>query len=90
MIDVVLGAGVFEGVRPDGLSGVEGGLDVGGCRARVAWRGEVDSGVGEDGVDLVGDGLDQVAQEVRAVRRVAFSCSSTKANFEVRSIAPMR
>jgi hypothetical protein len=35
MIDIVLGAGVFEGVRPDGLSGVEGGLDVGGCRARV-------------------------------------------------------
>ena len=32
MIDIVLGAGVFEGVRPDGLPGVEGGLDVGGCR----------------------------------------------------------
>ena len=31
MIDIVLGASVFEGVRPDGLSGVEGGLDVGGC-----------------------------------------------------------
>ena len=29
MIDTVLGAGVFEGVRPDGLSGVQGGLDVG-------------------------------------------------------------
>ena len=29
MIDVVLSAGVFEGVRPDGLSGVQGGLDVG-------------------------------------------------------------
>ncbi len=28
MIDVVLGAGVFEGMRPDGLPGVEGGLDV--------------------------------------------------------------
>jgi hypothetical protein len=29
MIDTVLGAGVFGGVRPDGLSSVQGGLDVG-------------------------------------------------------------
>jgi hypothetical protein len=29
MVDVVLSAGVFEGMRPDGLSGVQGGLDVG-------------------------------------------------------------
>ena len=28
MVDVVLGAGVFEGVRPDGLSGVESRPDV--------------------------------------------------------------
>jgi hypothetical protein len=28
MVDVVLGAGVFEGVRPNGFSGVEGALDV--------------------------------------------------------------
>jgi hypothetical protein len=64
MIDIVLGAGEFEGVRPDGLTGVEGGLDVGGCRARIAWRGEVGSVVGEDGVDFVGDGGDQAAQEI--------------------------
>jgi hypothetical protein len=64
MIDVVLGAGVFEGMRPDGLSGVEGCLDVGRCRTRVARRGEVGSVIGEDGVDLVRDGGDQAAQEV--------------------------
>ena len=64
MIDVVLSAGVFEGVRPDGLSGVQGGLDVGRSRARIAWRGEVGSVVGEDGMDLVRDGGDQAAQEV--------------------------
>ena len=29
MIDIILGAGVFEGVRPDRLPGVEGGLNVG-------------------------------------------------------------
>jgi hypothetical protein len=28
VIDVVLGAGVFEGVRPNGLSGVKSRLDV--------------------------------------------------------------
>ena len=64
MIDVVLGAGVFEGVRPNGLSGVQGGLDVRRGRTRVAWGGEVGSVVGEDRVDLVGDGGDQAAQEV--------------------------
>ena len=64
MIDVVLSAGVFEGVRPDGLSGVQGGLDVGHSRARIAWRGEVGSVVGEDGMDLIRDSGDQAAQEV--------------------------
>ena len=29
VIDVVLGAGVFEGVRPNELSSLQGGLDVG-------------------------------------------------------------
>ena len=70
MIDVVLGAGVFEGVRPDRFSGVESRLDVRRGRTRVAWRGEVGSIVGEDGVDLIRDGGDQPAQEVprRAAR----------------------
>ena len=64
MIDVVLGAGIFEGVRPDRLPSLQGGLDVRGCRTRIAWCGEVGSVVGEDRVDLVGDGGDQAAQEV--------------------------
>src|ERR1700678_380968 len=63
-VDVVLGAGVFEGVRPNGLSSLKSGLDVRRGRARIAWRGEVGSVVGEDGMDLVGDGGDQAAQEV--------------------------
>ena len=37
VIDVVLGAGVFEGVRPNGLSSLQGGLDVRRRRARIAW-----------------------------------------------------
>jgi hypothetical protein len=68
MFDVVLGASifasVFEGVRPNELSSLQGGLDVRRRRARVAWRGEVGSIVGEDGRDLVRDGGDQAAQEV--------------------------
>ena len=46
------------------LSSLQGGLDVRRRRARIAWRGEVGSVVGEDGVDLVRDGGDQAAQEV--------------------------
>jgi hypothetical protein len=64
MIDVVLGAGVFEGVRPNELSSLQGGLDVWRRRARVAWRREVGSAVGEDRVNLVKNGRDQAAQEV--------------------------
>jgi hypothetical protein len=64
MIDIVLGAGEFEGVRPDRFSGVESCLDVRRSRTRVAWRGEVGSVVGEDRMDLVRDGGDQAAQEI--------------------------
>ena len=64
LIDVVLGAGVFEGARPNELSGFWGGLDVRRRRTRIAWGGEVGSVVGEDGVDLIRDGGDQAAQEV--------------------------
>jgi hypothetical protein len=41
MIDIALGAGVFEGMRPERLSGVDRRLDVGCGRAGVAGRGEV-------------------------------------------------
>jgi hypothetical protein len=64
MIDVVLGAGLFEGVRPNGFSGVEGALDVWRRRARIAWGGEMGSVVGEERVDLVGDDGDPSAEKV--------------------------
>ena len=51
VIDVLLGAGVFEGVRPNELSSLQGGLDVRRRRTRIAWRGEVGCVVGEDGID---------------------------------------
>ena len=59
-----VGAGVFEGVRPDDFSGFQGRLDVRRRRTRIAWRGEVGSVVGEDRVDLVADCGDQAAQEI--------------------------
>jgi hypothetical protein len=91
VIDVVLGAGIFEGVRPNELSSLQGGLDVRRRRARIAWRGEVGSVVGENGMDLVRDGGDQVGcRKSPAVRRATFSCISTKANFDVRSMATSR
>src|ERR1700735_4782694 len=38
-----LSAGVFEGVRPNELSSLQGGLDVRRRRDRIGWRGEVGS-----------------------------------------------
>jgi hypothetical protein len=60
-LDVVLSAGVFEGVHLDELSGVEGSLDVGRCRTRIAWPRTVGSVVGEDGVNFIRDGSDRRA-----------------------------
>jgi hypothetical protein len=51
-------------MRPEALSGVDGGLDVWRRRACIAWRCEVRSVVGPDRVNLLGDRLDQAAQEV--------------------------
>jgi hypothetical protein len=51
---------------------------------------QVGSVVSEGRADLVRDGGDQAAREVPAVRRAAFSRSSTKANFDVRSMATSR
>jgi hypothetical protein len=52
--------------------------------------GELSHVVGEDGVDPIGDSLDQASQEVRGPGRITFSSSSMKANHDVRSIATMR
>ena len=47
--------------------------------------------VGEDGMDPVWDGGDQAgAGSLSAVRRATFSCISTKASFDVRSIRRRR
>jgi hypothetical protein len=61
-----------------------------GKQVSLAKVGELSHVVGEDGVDPIGDSLDQASQEVRGRGRITFSCCSTKANFDVRSIATMR
>ena len=64
MVDVVLGASVFEGMDPDRLAGFKRGLDVGCGRTRVAGRGEMGTVVGQHGMDLVGHGRHEGAPEV--------------------------
>jgi hypothetical protein len=62
VIDVVAGAGHFEGVSPEELLTCDHLLDL-GQRPTLAIR-EVDAVVRENGVNLIGNGFDEVAQEV--------------------------
>jgi hypothetical protein len=90
VVDIVDGAGICEGMRSEGLLLGDHFPDF-HRRPGVASRiGEVGSVVGKDRVDLVRDGLDQPAQEVYSARRETVSRSSTKANFEVLSMATRR
>ena len=53
-------------------------------------RGKLDAVVGENGVDPIGNSLDQGAQELRGLHLAALSTSRTKANLLVRAIATNR
>jgi len=64
MIDIVEGAGIFKGMREEGLSLGDHLLDLGWGPGLAGGVGEVGSVVGEDRVDSVGDSLDEAAQEV--------------------------
>jgi len=64
VVEVVAGAGVFEGVRPEELARGHGQPDLGHGRTAVARRGEVGAVVRQDRVDPVGDGLDERLEEV--------------------------
>ncbi len=59
MLDVVLGASVFEGMGLEALAICDGLLDQRHGGAAGAGCSELDTVVGEHGVDLVGDGRDQ-------------------------------
>jgi len=64
VIDVVLGAGVFEGVCPEALPLGHSLFDLKDGRASSARGREVDAVVGENGMDLVGDCGDEMLKEV--------------------------
>lgn len=64
MVDVVLGAGPFEGVSPEALTAGKSFLDVRRCRAPAPRGGEVGSVVSQNGVGFVRNGLDQSPQKI--------------------------
>ena len=73
-----LSAGVFEGVRPNELSSLQGGLDVRRRRDRIGWRGEVGSVGGVR--SLPAQGACAVTPEVHpAVTAIAIKATSTAA-----------
>ena len=64
MVDVGLGAGIFEGVSSEGLLTCDQLLDLGRRPTRAPGIGEVQTVVGEHDMDLVGNSGDQVQQEL--------------------------
>ena len=64
MIDIVLRAGQIEGMGAEDRLMLDHRLDFRDAPAFASRFGEVGAVVGEDGVDFVGDDLDQLAQEV--------------------------
>lgn len=90
MIDVGFGTGELEGMGAEQFSAFERKLDLRDSRTAIPGRGEMHAVVGEHGVDLVGHDLDQCVQEVGRDSLRGLSCTSTKANLEVRSMATKR
>ena len=64
MVDIVSGTGEFEGMGAGELSSHQGFFDLGAGRAPSPWYRELDAVVGEDRMDLVGHGRDEMAKEV--------------------------
>lgn len=64
VIDMMVSAGVFEGMSAEDLAALKGKADVVGGRSGIAWRGEVSAVVGEDGVDAVRNSGDQLLKEL--------------------------
>ena len=90
MIDPCFCAGELKSVRPEEFSLCQSFLDLRDRRASGTRRRELDAVVGQHRVDLVGHGFEETTEEVGRDPRCGFSCNSTKANFEVRSMATKR
>lgn len=87
VLDVVSGAGVFEGMGAEEFSVGDGLPDERHSRAAGARLGELDAVVGEHGVDSVGDGCDQPQQELSRYGGSGLFMQCDEANLDVRSIA---
>lgn len=87
VLDIVCGASVFEGMSPEALA-VGDRLLIRRCGC-PSWTGcrELIPIVGEHRVYLIGAAAIKCRRSSREMAVVAFSCSSTKTNFEVWSIA---
>lgn len=81
VIDVVASAGVFKGMSAEDFPVLEGETDVGGGRSGIARGGEVSAVVGEDGVDAVRKGSDQLFEELRRRAAVGLGDESCKGEF---------
>ena len=64
VIDIVFGAGPFEGVRPDGFAFGQAFFNLLSCRADSAGRGEVCAVVREHGLDFARHSRDQGSRKV--------------------------
>ena len=72
MFDIVLGAGVFEGMGSEYLAICDCFPDERHRRATGTWRGELDAVVGQHGVYFIWDGGDQAQQELSGNGRRGF------------------
>ena len=59
VFDIILGAGIFEGMGSEYLAICDCFLDERNGRTTSTWRGELDAIVGKNGVDLIWDSRDQ-------------------------------
>src|SRR4051812_28480517 len=64
VVDIGLGASMFEGVRPYDFSRRHGFLDQRNGRAAGTWGRELNAVVGKHCVDLVRDSIKKMAQEI--------------------------
>ena len=90
VIDIVEGAGIFEGMRSEGLLLGDHLPDFHRRPGVASGIGEVGCVVGKDRVDLVRAASISRRRKSAGSRRQTVSRSSTKANFEVLSIATRR
>src|SRR3984893_3055521 len=81
MVDIVLSAGEFESVSTEERASCDGLFDLADSQAPTAWYREVDTVVGENRMNLVRHGRDEVAEEVGGDPRGRFLMQLDKGEF---------